>query len=143
MSKRLQIRRELRELAEEHARMAPTLAQLATAAAVGDDEALAIGRRWLGQWQATIARHCLHEEARLPLWLPGSPLLAQMVADHDAFRAAARRLELDPRRADVEALADRFRAHIAWEHDVLLPAVAAAMAVDPTELAPTEPDAVH
>ncbi len=123
-------RRELLSLLEEQEPMRAHAATL-RAAAAGDpiDVAAAIGH-WQRLWRGGLARHCLDEEARLVVWLPGSPELTRLHADHGALRRLSAELERTPTSATLLALLGVLVSHLDWERDCLLPALIAAMDAD-------------
>ncbi len=129
------VRREMQELLDEQDGLRPLVEELTRAAELGDGTMQQIAERWLRLWNNSLERHCRDEEARLVLWIPGSPLLDRLHAEHGALRSLARALETAPTAALLQEVADLLGRHLDWERDELMPAVASAMGFDPVEFA--------
>ncbi len=123
------VRRELRELIDEQEGMRPLVDELLRAAERGDGTAERIADRWLRLWRNSLQAHCRDEEARLVLWIPGSPLLDRLHSEHGQLRTLSRELELAPSNGTISKIAALLRDHLDWERDELLPAVADSMGV--------------
>lgn len=123
------VRRELRELIDEQEGMRPLVEELVRAAERDDGTAQRIAERWLTLWRTSLQAHCRDEEARLVLWIPGSPLLNRLHTEHGLLRTLSRELELAPNNGTISKIAALLRDHLDWERDELLPAVADSMGV--------------
>lgn len=130
---RAQIRRELRELMDEQDGLRPLVDELRRAAARDDGTMQQIAERWLRLWNHSLEAHCRDEEARLVLWIPGSPLLDRLHAEHGELRALARKLAQAPDKATLDRLAELLGTHLDWEGGELMPAVAEAMGLPAEE----------
>ncbi|MCB9737961.1 MAG: hemerythrin domain-containing protein [Deltaproteobacteria bacterium] len=127
------VRRELLELIEEQDGLRPLVDELGRAASKGDGTMEQIADRWLRLWNNSLEKHCRDEEARLVLWIPGSPLLDRLHGEHGELRALAKELEQQPNQTALARLATLLDAHLRWELEELMPAVAEAMGFDPAE----------
>ncbi len=124
---RTRSRRELQNLLEEQEPMRAHAESLRAAADGDPADVAAAVTRWQRLWRDGLARHCLDEEARLVVWLPGSPELERLHAEHGALRRLTAELKLAPTAATLLALLEVLVNHLDWERDGLLPAVMRAM----------------
>lgn len=130
MGQAVAVRREVRDLLDEHEGLRPSLERLKRGCADADPDLASLAAIWRELWQGYLEAHCNLEEARLVIWLPGSPLLQRLHHDHGMLRRLTHALAGAPSLPTFQELIAHLEAHLAWERDELLPAVATAIGFD-------------